>query len=129
GLNGVETAGVEALMTAILVLTIFLFVSSTRTAPWTPLAVWVVVALLVWQGAPFTGTSLNPARSLGPALVAGNWRDYWVYVLGPLAGAAIAVACWALVPRETLTAKLFHDRRYLTTLGSLLPARHARSGS
>jgi len=34
---------------------------------------------------------LNPARSFGPALVAGDWSAYWVYVAGPLIGAAIAV--------------------------------------
>jgi aquaporin Z len=128
GLDALEAAGVEALMTAILVLTIFLFVSSARSARWTPLAVWIVVAVLVWQGAPFTGTSLNPARSLGPALISGDWRDYWAYVVGPLSGSALAVACWVLVPRDTLTAKLFHDRRYANTLGSLLPARqHQRA--
>ena len=121
GLDAFEAVGVEALMTAILVLTIFLFVSSLRTAHWTPLAVWVVVAVLVWQGAPFTGTSLNPARSLGPALVAGDWHDYWVYVLGPLAGSGIAVAAWTLIPRVTLTAKLFYDHRYPSPLGSRLP--------
>lgn len=120
GLSALEAAGVEALMTSILVLTIFLFVSSTATARWTPLAVWIVVAVLVWQGAPYTGTSLNPARSLGPALIGGDWRDYWVYVLGPLGGSALAVACWALIPRTTLTAKLFHDTGYPSTLASRL---------
>lgn len=123
GLDGAEAAGVEALMTALLVLTIFAFVSSARTGRWTPLAVWIVVAVLVWQGAPSTGASLNPARSLGPALVAGDWRDYWVYVLGPLAGAGAAAAVWALVPRGTLTAKLYHDVRYASTLASLLPVK------
>lgn len=121
GLTALEAAGVEALMTALLVLAIFAFVSSARTARWTPLAVWILVAVLVWRGAPYTGTSLNPARSLGPALVSGDWHDYWVYVLGPLAGAALSVAVWAFVPRVTLTAKLFHDSRYPSTLGSRLP--------
>jgi aquaporin Z len=128
GLDSLEAAGVEALMTGLLVLVIFAFVSSTRTARLTPLAVWIVVAVLVWQGAPYTGTSLNPARSLGPALVAGHWADYWVYLLGPLTGAAAAVGCWTLVPRVTLTAKLFHDSRYPSTLGSHLPVA-AQHGS
>jgi aquaporin Z len=36
---------------------------------------------------------MNPARSFGPALISGDWRAYWVYVAGPLIGAAIAVGC------------------------------------
>jgi aquaporin Z len=123
GFDGLEVVVVEALMTALLILTIFAFVSSARTARWTPLAVWVVITILVWQVGAYTGTSLNPARSLGPALVADDWREYWEYLLGPFLGAALAAAAWTFIPRETLTAKLFHDRRYTCTLGTQLPAR------
>ncbi len=120
--------GIEALMTAILVLTILLCVARARTARWTPLAVWVVVALLVWQGAPYTGTSLNPARSLGPALVGGTLSSLWVYWVGPLAGAALLAGGWRLLGREwqPVTAKLFHDHRYQSVLRSRLPVRGRR---
>jgi aquaporin Z len=40
---------------------------------------------------------MNLARSFGPALVGGDWRAYWVYVAGPLIGAAIAVGCAAIL--------------------------------
>jgi aquaporin Z len=44
----------------------------------------------LWAGPP-SGASMNPARSLGPDLVAGHWQAWWAYLAGPLAGAVIAV--------------------------------------
>jgi aquaporin Z len=55
------------------------------------------IALAGLWAAPVSGTSMNPARSFGPALVSGDWNAYWVYVAGPLIGVAIAVGCaWVL---------------------------------
>jgi aquaporin Z len=51
------------------------------------------IALAGLWGSPISGTSMNPARTFGPDLVGGDWRAYWVYVAGPLAGAAVAVVC------------------------------------
>jgi len=51
---------------------VLLMTSSTRTARWTPLLLWPVIAALVWQGAPYTGTGLNPARSPGAGGVRGR---------------------------------------------------------
>jgi MIP family channel proteins len=51
----------------------------------------LVVVLGELLGGPLTGASMNPARSLGPALVAGAWGNHWIYWLGPFAGAAVAI--------------------------------------
>ena len=110
---------IETAMTATLIGTILLMTSSALTARWTPLVLWPLIATLVWQGAPYTGTSLNPARSLGPALLAPHPTPYWVYVLGPALGGALAVTL--LRKTHVVTAKLFHDPTYPSTLASSLP--------
>jgi aquaporin Z len=55
------------------------------------LGVGAYIALAGLWGSPISGASMNPARTFGPDLVAVDFNDYWVYVAGPLAGAAIAV--------------------------------------
>jgi aquaporin Z len=61
------------------------------------LGVGAYIALAGLWAAPVSGTSMNPARSFGPALVSGDWSDFWVYVVGPLLGAGIAVGiAWIL---------------------------------
>jgi glycerol uptake facilitator-like aquaporin len=52
------------------------------------LAIGATVGLEALFAGPISGASMNPARSLAPALVSGTWTDQWVYVLAPLLGAA-----------------------------------------
>jgi glycerol uptake facilitator-like aquaporin len=53
------------------------------------IAIGGTVALDALFGGPVTGASMNPARSFGPALAAGEWQDLWIYIVGPVAGAAL----------------------------------------
>jgi len=55
------------------------------------IAVGSYIALAGLWGAPVSGASMNPARSLGPALVLGDWHAWWAYLVGPAVGAALAV--------------------------------------
>jgi aquaporin Z len=61
------------------------------------LAVGATVALLGLFASPISGASMNPARSLGPDIVAGDFTGWWVYVLGPVIGACLAVMLIGLV--------------------------------
>ena len=65
------------------------------------------IALAGLWAAPVSGVSMNPARSFGPALVSGDFRSYWVYVAGPLAGATIAVGC-AVVLRGRVLIEMYN---------------------
>jgi len=123
GVSPWAAVGIEALMTAILVGAIFGFTSSARTARWTPLALWIVIALLVWQGAPYTGCSLNPARSLAPAVISADFSSLWIYLVGPPLGALAAAWLFVSAPLglRPVTAKLFHDIAYPSVLGTSLP--------
>ncbi|GHO80997.1 hypothetical protein KSD_87680 [Ktedonobacter sp. SOSP1-85] len=107
---------IEMGLTCLLVLAIFLFVSSHRLMHWTPLMTWLLMAFIYWQVAPISGSSLNPARSFGPALVSWFWRDQWVYILASPIGALLAVGLFRSLSlvgiHDVLTAKLFHAPRY-----------------
>lgn len=67
-----------------------------------PVKFGLLIAGLVLSGGPLSGTSLNPARSLGPALISGCWKDHWVYWCGPLLGSSMA----ALLYRVAFAAPL-----------------------
>src|SRR4030095_108976 len=64
------------------------------------LAVGSVIALEALFAGPISGASMNPARSLGPALVARHLADLWIYLLAPVAGALLAVAACRCVRKD-----------------------------
>ncbi len=84
----------EIVLTALLVSVILGTASAAQNVgAIAALGVGGYIALAGLWSAPVSGTSMNPARSFGPALVSGDFTSYWVYVVGPIAGAMIAVGC------------------------------------
>ena len=65
------------------------------------LAIGGTVGLDALFGGPITGASMNPARSLGPALASGTWTDFWIYLVGPMVGAALGALAYQLVRGES----------------------------
>jgi MIP family channel proteins len=88
----------ELILTALLMFVIMAVATDTRAVgAAAAIAIGGTVGLDALFGGPVTGASMNPARSFGPALAAGEWRDFWVYVLGPVAGAGLGALAYQLV--------------------------------
>ncbi len=101
----------EVATTFALILGLFLFLGHRRVRPYTPMLFPFLYAGMVFLEAPVSGTSTNPARSLGPALISGDWHSWWVYWVGPVLGAILGVASYQLSwlrKLEIEVAKVYH---------------------
>jgi aquaporin Z len=88
----------EVVLTAILVTVILNTATGYRSIGHNAaLAVGSTVALLGLFASPISGASMNPARTLGPDIVSLDFNDWWIYIIGPIMGAAIAVMLIGLV--------------------------------
>jgi len=91
----------EAVLTAFLMFVIMAVATDTRAVgAAAAIAIGGTVGLDALFGGPVTGASMNPARSLGPALVSGELHDLWIYFAGPLAGAVAGALAYQLVRGE-----------------------------
>jgi MIP family channel proteins len=91
----------EVMLTAFLMFVIVAVATDTRAVgAAAAIAIGGTVGLDALFGGPVTGASMNPARSLGPALAAGEWQDFWVYIVGPVVGAALGALAYQFVRDE-----------------------------
>jgi len=91
----------EAVLTAFLMFVIMAVATDTRAVgAGAAIAIGGTVGLDALFGGPVTGASMNPARSIGPALVSGELHDLWVYIVAPLVGATIGALAYQLVRGE-----------------------------
>jgi aquaporin NIP len=95
----------EAILTFFLMFVILSVATDTRAVgEAAAIAIGGTVGLDAMFGGPITGASMNPARSLGPALVSGDLHALWIYLLAPLVGAAVGAFAYQFVRREPVAA-------------------------
>ncbi|MDP6604664.1 MAG: aquaporin [Dehalococcoidia bacterium] len=90
GTSVAQAIAIEAILTAFLMLAVFGTALDSRRPNIGGLAIGLVLTMDILAGGPLTGAAMNPARSLGPALVNGFWDDHFVYWVGPIVGAVLA---------------------------------------
>ncbi|MGI6106280.1 MAG: MIP/aquaporin family protein [Raoultibacter sp.] len=101
GLTVVGALIVEVILTCVFVLAVLGSTASSKTAPFAGIIIGLTLTFVHIMGIPLTGTSVNPARSFGPALMMlfGNGdatalSQVWVFIVAPLIGAALAALIW-----------------------------------
>ena len=112
GTNGYDNGAInmpgafvlEVLLTAAFVLVILLVTEKVASPGFAGLAIGLALTAVHLVGIPLTGTSVNPARSFGPALFEGGTAlsQVWLFLLAPLVGAVVAVGVWSLTRTTSL---------------------------
>ncbi|ELU16506.1 hypothetical protein CAPTEDRAFT_166556 [Capitella teleta] len=100
---------VEAILTFILVLTV-LMTAVDQQLSIAPLCIGFAVLVDIIVGGSITGAAMNPARSFGPALVAGIWTNEWIYWIGPILGALFAGGSYRVFLAKSEYRILFKDK-------------------
>lgn len=100
--------GGEVITTFALIAGMCIFLGYQKLRPFTPALFPFLYAFMVWVEAPLSGTSTNPARSLGPSIVAGEWKGWWIYWVGPLIGTVTAIVAFSFLAKRISVAKLYY---------------------
>ena len=106
----------EAVTTFGLIATLCVFLGIRELRRYTPFVIPFLYAVMVPLEAHISGTSTNPARSFGPALISGRWDGWWIYWVGPILGTLAAILICSSISQRIEVAKLYHfenDRRRL----------------
>jgi aquaporin Z len=98
----------EVVTTFALIAGLCVFLGFRPLRRFTPALMPPLYSFMVWAEAPISGTSTNPARSFGPAIVSGRWDGFWIYWIGPILGALLAVVVCSRIARRISIAKLYH---------------------
>ena len=94
----------ELILSAFLMFVIMAVATDTRAVGGAAaIAIGGTVGFDALFGGPVTGASMNPARSIGPAVVTGEWADLWIYLIGPVIGAALGATLYQVLRGEFST--------------------------
>jgi aquaporin Z len=108
GYSTLEVVLGEVLTTFTLVSLLSIFIGFRKLRPYTPAISPILYAIMVPLEAGISGTSTNPARSFGPAVISGIWQDWWIYLVGPCCGAFLASIVFSFLAKKITVAKLYH---------------------
>ena len=116
----------EVATTFAMVTLLCVFLGFRKVRPFTPAIFPPLYAIMVWAEAAISGTSTNPARSLGPALISGQWQGWWIYWVGPTAGMLLAVLACSFLAKRIEVAKIYYfesdrDRLFRRMAGHTAP--------
>jgi MIP family channel proteins len=105
-----QAFGMEVVLTFLLMLVIMAVATDTRAAGQTAaLAIGATVGLDVLIGGPISSGSMNPARSLGPAVVSGELTSLWLYLVAPIIGALLGAVFYQLVRGDHIGLGEHHE--------------------
>jgi aquaporin Z len=113
----------EVITTFAMVALLAVFLGFRTIRPYTPAIFPPLYAIMVWAESPISGTSTNPARSLGPSVISGQWHGWWIYWIGPMVGMFLAVLACSFLAKRIEVAKLYYfendrDRLFRRMAGS-----------
>jgi aquaporin related protein len=113
GYNNAQATFAEALLTCCLCLTVlFIIIEKNTLVTFTPFVVGTVIFMCHLIGTHIDGTSINPARSFGPAVVTGEWTSqHWIFWVGPITGALFAVIIYVMF--KSLRYEVVNISRFL----------------
>jgi aquaporin Z len=98
----------EVLVTFVMVSILVIFIGFRKIRAYTPAIFPVLFAIMVPLESAISGTSANPARSFGPAIISGEWLGWWIYWIGPLTGALLAALACSFLAKHITIAKIYH---------------------
>jgi aquaporin Z len=98
----------EVITTFTMVSLLIIFIGFRKIREYTPAIFPILYAIMVPLETAISGTSTNPARSLGPAFISGHWQGWWIYWIGPLCGALLASLACSILAKKITVAKLYH---------------------